>query len=289
MWNKFFCYSKRFSSSFSVKHALPGTILSGSIVQWASSNMELEVPTRREVDDDIATTNLSSRNSFFNNESYESSISNALKLLNTSEDRETTEYMDELISQFGNLHNKIVVDVGVGVGYFTDILSKKVGKNGLYIGLDINKSFIYYLNDKKSNNNNVKIGLNTNESLCLPKELSNNCDLMIMNLVLHHCDEPNKILNEIYSYLKPNGKLIVIEFTKKGRDKVNKMFADKHGHQHKHKHKKHKHKKDDKHHQHFNENDMKTVLNEAGFIFNRKIMDQVLEDVIVVEYKKPAF
>jgi len=259
-------------------------ILGTTLVSGVNTDFELNIPSFYDVSNHLKSVKYSQKNSMFESDDYNEVTTKFKKWFNDDMERETTKHMEVLMKNIGNYKDNIIVDLGVGMGYFTEELSKKVGPHGLYIGIDINTAFVYYVNDKYQYYPNIKIGLNTEDSLCLPSHLNNHVDLIFTALVLHHVSEPDKILSQCYHLLKPNGKMIIIEFSHKGKHKIEQKFAEKMKKQHKHDNGSHQHK-----HPKFDETDLKRIMSDQGFVFHRNILDDTFEDFIIVEYRKPNF
>lgn len=109
------------------------------------------------------------------------------------------------------------LDIGCGIGQISNLLSKKLGKNGSLTGLDYSADLIAYANQnfKKDNVdyvrgdiNNLKLPLNSFDWIWSmdtvwagPKEFG--CP----------AEEPDNILNQLYQVLKPGGKIYLLYWT----------------------------------------------------------------------------
>ena len=103
----------------------------------------------------------------------------------------------------------------MAAGVFINAFGEVVGDKGCYIGLGISPAFIYYYLDEGFRYlDNVKFNLNKPDCLCLPQHLKGKIDMFFMSATYHHLDDVNGTLSQIYDYLKPGGKLIVIDFRK---------------------------------------------------------------------------
>ena len=101
-----------------------------------------------------------------------------------------------------------VADIGSGGGYFVFALAKAVGPDGKVYGVDTDKE----MNDlvaqeaKKEGVGNVEVILAKPDDPLLP---SSGIDLIFTSNTYHHID--NRV-----SYLRPNGRIAIIEFDRRG-------------------------------------------------------------------------
>ena len=106
--------------------------------------------------------------------------------------------------------SSVVADIGAGSGYYTFRIAKRVPK-GLVYAVEIQDSAIEYLKEKSKelNLDHVKTIKGTEQSPNLPE---NSIDLAIMVDVYHELLYPHEVLQEIKKSLKPEGKLLLIEY-----------------------------------------------------------------------------
>ncbi|HKA02332.1 MAG TPA: methyltransferase domain-containing protein [Candidatus Solibacter sp.] len=120
----------------------------------------------------------------------------------------------ELIRAMGLQPGMTVADVGTGVGYMLPFLSKRVGPEGKVIGEDIFDDFLaaakQHATDLKLANVTFIKGTETD-----PKLPEGTCDIVLVLDVYHHFDYPEKMLAAIHQSLKPEGKLVIVEYYKR--------------------------------------------------------------------------
>lgn len=106
--------------------------------------------------------------------------------------------------------NSVVADIGAGSGYYTFRIAKRV-PDGLVYAVEIQDPAIKYLEEKSKELGfeNVKAIKGTEKSPNLP---TNSIDLAIMVDVYHELLYPHEVLQEIRKSLKPDGKLLLIEY-----------------------------------------------------------------------------
>jgi SAM-dependent methyltransferase len=129
----------------------------------------------------------------------------------TRPERESEEHPDEALDAIGIQRGSTVADVGAGVGYFTWRLAQRVGANGLVYGEDIQQPMLDLLTKNMSARHlaNVRAVLGTPEDPNLPK---NSIDLVLLVDVYHEFSEPEKMLDRIRDSLKPNGRIVFLEY-----------------------------------------------------------------------------
>ncbi|MCL6257569.1 class I SAM-dependent methyltransferase [Aquiflexum sp. TKW24L] len=122
----------------------------------------------------------------------------------------------------------VVADIGAGSGYYTFRIAKKVPE-GLVYAVEIQDPAIKYLEErsKELGFDNVVTIKGTEKSPMLPDD---SIDLAIMVDVYHELEYPHEVLQNIKKSLKPDGKLLLIEY--RGEDpkvaikRLHKMTVD---------------------------------------------------------------
>jgi len=102
----------------------------------------------------------------------------------------------------------IVLDLGSGAGFDVFLASKKVGRNGKVIGVDMTEEMIKKAkeNAQKHNYENVEFRLGDVEEL--PIE-DNSIDVIISNCVINLAPNKKKVFKESYRVLKKGGRMYV--------------------------------------------------------------------------------
>ena len=120
----------------------------------------------------------------------------------------------ELIRAMGLQAGMTVADVGTGIGYMLPFLSRRVAAGGRVIAEDIFDDFLASAKQRVENLKleNVTFVKGTETDPGLPE---GGVDIALALDVYHHFDYPEKMLAAIYKSLKPDGKLVVVEYYKR--------------------------------------------------------------------------
>jgi ubiquinone/menaquinone biosynthesis C-methylase UbiE len=108
-----------------------------------------------------------------------------------------------------------VADIGAGSGYFTERLARLVGPTGRVFATDIQPGMIDLLKRRLSAQTiqNVSVILSEPSNPLLP---AGTIDLALMVDVYHELGDPQTVLKHIRTALKPDGRLVLVEY--KGED-----------------------------------------------------------------------
>ena len=103
-----------------------------------------------------------------------------------------------------------VADIGAGSGYYSSLISKQIGKGKVY-AVDVEPEMIAFLDARINNEklSNVVTVLGTEKSVSLPEA---SVDMMLLVDVYHEFSFPYEMGSSMFNALKPNGKLVLVEF-----------------------------------------------------------------------------
>lgn len=104
-----------------------------------------------------------------------------------------------------------VVDLGCGPGFCTFPLSRLVGSSGHIFAVDSSDKFASILQDKIKANKTANISFHQNDANNLDLK-DNSTDVVFSRWLFCFLDNPGRVLTEIKRILKPNGKLIIIDY-----------------------------------------------------------------------------
>ena len=128
-------------------------------------------------------------------------------------DREQRQKPHDLVRAMGLRPGMTVVDVGTGVGYMLPFLSHAVGVAGRVIAEDIFDDYLAAARIRATNQQltNVTFVKGTDKDPLLPESAAD--EVLVLD-AYHHFDYPQEMLAGIHKALKPNGKLVIVEYYK---------------------------------------------------------------------------
>jgi ubiquinone/menaquinone biosynthesis C-methylase UbiE len=126
-------------------------------------------------------------------------------------ERESEEAPDTALDAIGIRKGSTVADIGAGAGYFTWRMAERVGPEGTVYGEDIQPGMLDLLkkNIAARGLQNVKTVLGKTDDPRLP---DGKIDLVLLVDVYHEFSEPQKMLHHIRRSLKPDGRLVLLEY-----------------------------------------------------------------------------
>ena len=115
----------------------------------------------------------------------------------------------EVIQALALKPDAVVADIGSGTGYFSVRFANMVPKGRVY-GVDIEPDMVKYLAEraKREKLDNVIAIAGAPDDPRLPEKV----DLIVMVDVLHHIDDRARYLSKLRGYLKPGGRIAIIDF-----------------------------------------------------------------------------
>jgi ubiquinone/menaquinone biosynthesis C-methylase UbiE len=128
-------------------------------------------------------------------------------------ERESEEQPDIAIAELNLKPGMFVGDVGAGTGFYSLRLAKAVGPDGIVYANDIQPGMLERLNANASAQHisNVVTIQGTESD---PKLPAGKLDLVILVDVYHEFSRPQRMLDRIRDSLKPNGRLVLLEYRK---------------------------------------------------------------------------
>lgn len=129
----------------------------------------------------------------------------------TRPEREAEEQPDRALDLIGIAKGSVAADVGAGTGYITWRLAERVGPAGKVYANDIQPEMLTKLraNMRERKLANVETILGAVDD---PKLPPNTIDLIIMVDVYHEFSEPQHMLRGMRQALKPDGRLVLLEY-----------------------------------------------------------------------------
>ena len=126
-------------------------------------------------------------------------------------ERDCLEQPDKVLETIGIPSGSTVADIGAGTGYYSLRLAKKVGPHGRVLATDIQPEMLSRLqaNMKKAGLTNIETILTTPTEAKLP---AGQLDLALMVDVYHELSYPEETMTQVRRALKPDGRLVLIEY-----------------------------------------------------------------------------
>jgi ubiquinone/menaquinone biosynthesis C-methylase UbiE len=142
---------------------------------------------------------------------HEHSFSGAEKWAHVFDDpkRDDWQKPHEVIQALALKPDAVIADIGSGTGYFAVRLSNMVPKGRVY-GVDVEPDMVKYLAEraKREKRVNVVALAGAPDDPRLPEK----ADLILLVDVFHHIDERERYFRKLKGYLKPGGRVAIIDF-----------------------------------------------------------------------------
>jgi len=126
-------------------------------------------------------------------------------------EREAEEQPEKAIDALNLKPGNVVADIGAGVGYMTLRMARRVGPNGKVYANDLQPQMLELLRQ-----NAAKAGLGNivtvQGEVADPKLPANTMDLVLLVDVYHEFSQPQVMLRKIRETLKPDGRLVLLEY-----------------------------------------------------------------------------
>ncbi len=129
------------------------------------------------------------------------------------DERQREENPDKAIAELNLKPGMLIADVGAGTGYYSLRIAKVIAPDGVVYANDIQPAMLERLNANAAAQHvtNVVTILGTESDPRLPKE---KLDLVILVDVYHEFSRPQRMLDRIRDSLKPDGRLVLLEYRK---------------------------------------------------------------------------
>lgn len=128
-------------------------------------------------------------------------------------EREKEEAPEMAIEALGVLKGMNVADIGAGTGYFSIRLAARVGATGRVYANDVQPEMLARIRERtaKLNISNIETVLGSEAD---PKLPTGKMDIVLLVDVYHEFSQPQRMLNAIRTSLKPDGRLVLLEYRK---------------------------------------------------------------------------
>ena len=129
------------------------------------------------------------------------------------ESRETEEAPEKALALLDIHQGMVVADIGAGTGYMTVRVARLVGGTGRVYANDIQPAMLDIIRRKADSEHlaNIVVVEGTETDARLP---DNSIDLALLVDVYHEFSNPRAMVDSIRRALKPDGRLVLIEYRK---------------------------------------------------------------------------
>ncbi len=127
------------------------------------------------------------------------------------ENRDVVQNKDKIVAACQLKPGLDVADIGAGTGLFTRPFAAKVAPDGKVYAVEITKPFLEYIEKtcKEQGIKNVEGVFSTPTSAKLPAE---SIDVAFICDTYHHFEYPYKMLDSIFTAMRPGGRLIIVDY-----------------------------------------------------------------------------
>lgn len=105
-----------------------------------------------------------------------------------------------------------VADIGAGSGLFSRPLAKRLGAKGIVYAIDIDDGLLKHIDKtaQEQSLSNIRTVLCKEDDPTIPEPV----DLIVIIDTLHHIAGQGAYLKKLHKYLKPSGRVAIIDFSK---------------------------------------------------------------------------
>lgn len=127
-----------------------------------------------------------------------------------SADRVRNLQVDRVIQVLDVRKGDQIADVGAGSGLFSRPLARKVGKEGTVYAIDIDPALLDHIRQRARDEGlpQIKTILAQADDPLIPAKV----DLILLVDTLHHIEKRPSYLENLKQYLKPDGRIALIDF-----------------------------------------------------------------------------
>lgn len=131
---------------------------------------------------------------------------------------------DQILEILALQPGQTIADIGAGGGYFSLRFADAVGKSGMVYAIDTNPEFLEFIRTSAEEKglNNIKTTLVKEDKLTLPKKI---LDFLFLRNVYHHLQNRVEYFRNLKEFLKPDGKIVIIEYKRGGSFSFQRIFG----------------------------------------------------------------
>lgn len=132
-------------------------------------------------------------------------------------EREAEEQPTRAVEALRLRRGMVVADVGAGSGYYTVRLSRAVGREGRVVATDVQPGMLDLIRTKLDREQLTNVSL-VQGAMDEPNLPPGTFDMILMVDVYHELSAPQGFVRKLRTALKPDGRLVLIEF--RGEDRA---------------------------------------------------------------------
>lgn len=127
------------------------------------------------------------------------------------ESREVANRRGDIVAVLGLRPGLVVADVGTGTGLFVEPIARAIEPGGRLLAVDIVPNFLEHVQARVEGwgLTNVDVHRAEPRDVALPRA---SVDLAFMCNVYHHVEFPKSFMRSVASALRPDGRLVVVDF-----------------------------------------------------------------------------
>lgn len=127
-----------------------------------------------------------------------------------SEQRVKELQVDRVVETLNISPGQKVADLGSGSGLFTRPLARKVGEKGTVFAVDIDPELLKHIENTADKPANIRTVLAAEDDPKIPERVV----LIVIIDTLHHIKNREAYLKNLRNYLRPEGRIAIIDFSK---------------------------------------------------------------------------
>lgn len=141
------------------------------------------------------------------------------------EERIARMHVDRIVNDLDIRPGEIIADIGAGSGLFSRKIALKAGTGGTVYAVDINEKLLNHINARKRVEGSAPIVTVRAEEM--DPKLPARADLIFICDTLHYVADPAAYVKVMSLYLKPGGRIAVIDFYR-NHPQGSKIFTEAH-------------------------------------------------------------
>ncbi|MBI2822192.1 MAG: class I SAM-dependent methyltransferase [Acidobacteria bacterium] len=121
--------------------------------------------------------------------------------------------VDEIVARLELKPGLVIADIGAGTGLFSRPMARAVAPGGQVLAVDVDQELLDYIAQRAKQENlaNLQPVLATLDNPSLP---THQVDMAFFHDVLHHIEHRETYLKNLASYMKPDGRIALVEMDK---------------------------------------------------------------------------